>query len=412
MKKSFGKSLASAWTALLCIIAGGILMSTIANTTASASTPEETRAAAEVILEGMKSKNSSFKALRDPDGKYNLAGVQNVHMVSVLTGEYSINQTKTRYGVGGTDLGVMITKGDTTYFCFGDTFLEENQTEMWRNNVMAYTTDGDYTDGLLLDGMIMSNAKTQAMAKELFPGQKSSGTEIAKIPTGGIAIGDTMYLSYMSVREWLPTDGAWTCNHGGVVRSTDDGRHWQYMTELTWAEEYGFCQMYPVVHGDMVYIVGLGGGRFGSAKLMRVPVDSYEDKSAYEYLTDVLADGTPVFTKGEEGLNNTYTILRPGVGEVSMMYSEYLEEWIITYLSGTDIILRTAKQPWGPWSNAIAIAPRSEYPVCYGAFMNERYVSEDGSKVMFLMSLWAPVYNTVVMEMELVSHADMQNGVE
>lgn len=406
MNLHISKRMVTVFAAILCVT-GGILVSTIPNTTASASTAEETRAAAEVILAGLKDKNSDFKALRDPQNKYNLAGVQNVHMIGALTGEYSINQTKSKYSVGGTDLGVMITRGDTTYICFGDTFLEENQTELWRNNVMAYTTDGDYTDGLLFDGMILTNAKKQAVAKELFPGQKSSGTEIAKIPTGGIAIGDTMYLSYMSVREWLPADGAWACNHGGVVRSTDDGKHWQYMTELTWEEEYGFCQMYPVVHGDMVYVVGLSGGRFGPAKLMRVPVNAYEDKSAYEYLTDVLEDGSPVFTKGEEGMKNTYNILRPSVGEVSMMYSEYLQEWIITYLSGADIILRTAKNPWGPWSNAISIAPRSEYPICYGAFMNERYVSEDGSKVMFLMSMWAPVYNTVVMEMELVSHADM-----
>ena len=77
-----------------------------------------------------------------------------------------------------------------------------------------------------------------------------------------------------------------------------------------------------------------------------------------------------------------------------------------TYLSGGIIILRTAPKPWGSWSNAVRIAPRSEYPICYGTFMNKRYVSEDGCKIVFLMSMWAPVYNTVVMEMELVSKED------
>lgn len=390
---------------LAAVLTGVIALTNIP--AAKAETPEETRAHAEIMLSGLMEKNNGFNALRDPDGLYNLAGVQNIHMVAPLTGEYSMNQTKTNYGVGGTDLGVMITMGDTTYIAFGDTFLHENQTELWRNNVMAYTTDDDYTDGLLFDGMIMSNSKQQKLAKELFAGSKASGSEIAKIPTGGIAIGDTMYLSYMSVREWGPGDGVWSCNHGGVVRSTNNGKHWQYLRELTWGEDSGFCQMYPVVHGEWVYVVGIGGGRFGKAKLMRVPVDSYENKDAYEYLTKVNEDGTPVFVKGEEGLANACAILRPSVGEMSMMYSEYLQEWIITYLSGGGvIILRTAKNPWGPWSNAVSIAPRSEYPICYGAFMNERYVSEDGRKVMFLMSMWSPVYNTVIMEMELVSKED------
>ena len=276
-----------------------------------ADTPEETRARAEIMLNGLMEKNSGFNALRDPDGQYNLAGVQNVHMGAPLTGEYSMNQTKTNYGVGGTDLGVMITMGDTTYIAFGDTFLHENQTELWRNNVMAYTTDDDYTDGLLFDGMIMSNSKQQKLAKELFAGGKASGTEIAKIPTGGIAIGDTMYLSYMSVREWLPSDGAWTCNHGGVVRSTNNGKHWQYLRDLTWDEKSGFCQMYPVVHGEWVYIVGIGGGRFGKAKLMRVPVDSYENKDAYEYLTKVNEDGEAIALAKELG---RYTCLCQGRG--------------------------------------------------------------------------------------------------
>lgn len=75
---------------------------------------------------------------------------------------------------------------------------------------------------------------------------------------------------------------------------------------------------------------------------------------------------------------------------------------MITYLSGRDIVLRTAKELWGPYSNAVTIASRDEYPICYGAFMHDRYVSADGRKVAFLMSMWAPVYNTVVMEMELV----------
>lgn len=65
-----------------------------------------------------------------------------------------------------------------------------------------------------------------------------------------------------------------------------------------------FCQMYPVIVDDMVYVPGISGGRDGVAKMMRVPVSQYEDFNAYEYLTEVKEDGTPVFQKGPEGLEN------------------------------------------------------------------------------------------------------------
>lgn len=388
------------------LILGVMLVSTLNNNTAAcAASPEETRASAEKLIEVCAQKNSGFKKLIDLDNKYNLAGVQNVHMISMLTGEYSINQTKSNYKVGGTDLGVMANKGNTTYIFFGDTFLHENQTELWRNNVAAYTTDSDYTDGILFDGMIMTNSKMSKelqQAKELIPGQKFDNVEMAKIPTGALCIGDTLYLSYMSVRHWGPGDGVWQCSKGGVAKSVNDGKTWNYVKDLTWGEDSGFCQMYPVRNGNMIYVVGIGGGRFGGAKLMRVPEAEYENKDAYEYFTGTNEDGSPVFVKGEEGLKAASSILKPAVGEMSVLYSEYLEEWIIMYLSGNDIILRTSKELWGPWSKPVSVVSRDEYPIVYGAFMNERYVSEDGSKIAFLMSLWAPIYNTMVMEMELV----------
>lgn len=89
--------------------------------------------------------------LRDPNGEYTLDTAGNYHWVSVLTGEYSQNQTQSRYGVGGTDLGIMINKGEKTFFFFGDTFSEQDMTGNWRSNICAVTTDSDYTDGITFD---------------------------------------------------------------------------------------------------------------------------------------------------------------------------------------------------------------------------------------------------------------------
>ncbi len=358
---------------------------------------EKTRQEAEIVIEGHMQKNLTYKPLVDPEDQYNLNIVKNIHMIGMVTGEYSINQTKTNYGVGGTDLGVMINKGDETFVFFGDTFKNENMADNWRSNVAAVTTDTDYTDGILFDRMIVTGT---GVAKELLRGKKIDNDEMTKIPTGGICIDDTLYLSFMSVRHWGEA-GYWDCNYGGVAKSTDNGETWEILENLQWPGDSEFCQMYPVIVDDMVYVPGISGGRDGVARMMRVPVSQYEDFNAYEYLTEVKEDGTPVFQKGPEGLENAVAILQKPVGEMSFLYSEYLEEWLVTYISGSDIIMRSAKNIWGPYSKAVTIAAQSDFPGLYGAFMNPKYVSEDGKKIAFLMSIWSPVYNVAVMEMEL-----------
>jgi len=319
----------------------------------------------------------------------------------MLTGEYSLNQTKTRYGVGGTDLGICIGKEDEIFIFFGDTFKHETMEGNWRSNVAAVTTDRDYTDGIAFDRMITTQTGT---AKELLRGKKSDNNEVTKIPTGGICIGDTLYLSFMSVKHW-GEPGEWDCNYGAVAKSTDDGETWEVLEQLRWAGDTEFCQMAPVLVEDMVYVSGIGGGRNGNAKLMRVPVSEYENRGAYEYLTGYGEDGSPVFEKGEQALESACVFLPKPVGEMSFLYSEYLGEWLVTYLSTENLVLRTAKDIWGPYSTAVTIAAQEDYPGLYGAFMNPHYVSEDGKKVGFLMSLWLPVYNVAVMEMELVRGA-------
>ncbi len=358
---------------------------------------EKTRQKGEAVVAGLLEKNVTYKPLRDPEGAYTLKGVKNIHMIGMVTGEYSENRTASRYGVGGTDLGVTVNRGEETFLFFGDTFRYEDQTGNWRSNVAAVTRDSDYTDGITFDRMIVTGT---GVAKELLRGKKAEGKEVTKIPTGAVCIDGNLYLSFMSVRHW-GEPGAWDCNYGAVAKSTDGGENWEILEGLAWPGESRFCQMYPVLVEDMVYVPGIGGGRNGGAALMRAPAGRYEEFDAYEYLTGYGEDGTPVFTQGEEGLEKAIDFLPKPVGEMSFLYSEYLGEWLVTYISGQDIILRSAKEIWGPYSKPVTIAAQQDFPGLYGAFMNPRYVSEDGKKIGFFMSLWLPVYNVALMEMEL-----------
>ncbi len=358
---------------------------------------EKTRQEGEAVIAGLMKKSLTYQPMRDPEDQFNLHRVKNVHMIGMVTGEYSENRTASQYGVGGTDLGLSVNKGEETFFFFGDTFKNEDQTEHWRSNVAAVSTDGDYTDGITFDRMIASST---GVAKELLRGKKTDGKEMTKIPTGALCLGGSLYLSFMSVRHW-GEPGEWECNYGAVAKSTDNGETWDILEGLQWPGDSRFCQMYPVLVDEMVYIPGITGGRSGGAGLMRVAAASYESREAYEYLTGYQEDGTPIFTPGEEGLAHAVDLLQKPVGEMSFLYSEYLEEWLAAYISGPDLIMRSAKEIWGPYSPPVTIAAQQDFPGLYGAFMNPRYVSEDGKKIGFLMSLWLPVYNVALMELEL-----------
>lgn len=351
------------------------------------------------ILEGHRAKNLTYAPLNDPGEEYNLNIVKNIHMIEVETGEYSINKTKSNYGVGGTDLGISFNLGDKTYIAYGDTFMNEGMIGGWRSNVLAVTTDGDYKDGILFDYMVSRPGLKNA--KELIPSKKKDNQEMTTIPTGGIAIGETLYLSYMSVRHW-GAPGSWDCNYGSVAKSVDYGQNWEVLTQLQWPGDSSFCQMVPVMIEDYIYILGITGGRNGSAKLMRVPVPEYENFEAYEYLTGFNKEGAPIYEKGQEAMYGAYDVLPKAVGEMSVLYSDYLEEWLVTYIDGSaNLVVRSAKNIYGPYSKPVIIAAQKDFPSLYGAFMNPKWVSEDGKKIAFMMSLFDPVYNTVLMELEL-----------
>jgi hypothetical protein len=238
-------------------------------------------------------------------------------------------------------------------------------------------------------------------AKELIKSKKIDNVEMTTIPTGGIAIGKTLYMSYMSVRHWGAA-GEWDCNYGSVAKSVDNGENWEPIETLRWPGDSSFCQMAPVIIEDYVYILGITGGRQGAAKMMRVPIKEYENFAAYEYLVGLDEDGKPLYKTGEAAIYEAYSVLPKAVGELSVIYSEYLQEWLVTYISGTgNIIMRSAKNIYGPYSKPVILAAQKDFPSLYGAFMNPEWVSEDGTKIAFMMSIYDPVYNVILMECEL-----------
>jgi len=267
---------------------------------------------------------------RCEDKRFNIGAVERVRAVGMITGEGSLNRTRSRYRVGGTDLGIFIEHKDKMYIFFGDTFFGDEQGNsmkggFWRSNVLAYTTDFDASDGITFDGMIMRGG----MAREMIGSRKIPGIEHTVIPTGGLSDGENMYVFYMSVKEW-GAPGRWTINYGGLAKSTDDGNSFKKLPNVRF-DGNKFGQIAPIIIGDYVYLIGIGSGRFGSARLMRVKLNSIELFEEYEYLIGF--DGeSPIFRKGSDYVKDSVIVVNGPVGEPSIIYNEYLDEYVLTYL--------------------------------------------------------------------------------
>jgi hypothetical protein len=329
-----------------------------------------------------------------------LSSITNVHAIAMLTGEYSLNRTRSLYNICGTDLGFPVLHNGKLWFFFGDTFSDGEKQGDWRTNTAAYTTDLDYTDGIIFDGMYSTDSI--GLASELIKGLKKPYTEYSKIPTGAISIDGTLYFYFMSVNNW-DSDPGWDCNYGGLAKSTDDGKTWSIVNGVQWPGDSKYCQNSPVLceEDGKVYITGITGGRKNFARMMRVDKDKLEDLSAYEYLTGYTEANEPIWTKGEEGIRNEFPLIDRYVSENTIVYNEYLGEWMITFKKDNTLYLYTAKSPAGPYACSAELTFPSIGAGLYGGFTCSALMREGGKKVALIMSTWDPCYNTFILEMTL-----------
>ncbi|HEY7030550.1 MAG TPA: DUF4185 domain-containing protein [Thermomicrobiales bacterium] len=311
-------------------------------------------------------------------------------VVAKLIGRDSINDTLDRYGVAGADLGHTFLFKDELYMVFGDTFGIAGGD--WRSNTMAVIADDDPSDGLSFDRMIED---APGHAKELLSSKKIEHDEITVIPTYGIAIGDRLFLHYMSVHEW-GAPGHWDLNSSGLAYSDDGGQTWTKDPGATWAGDSNFGQVAIVEVGDDVYFFGIPGGRYGGVHLARVGQDHLLDKDRYEYW-----DGSSWAPAGEA---TAQTIVPAPVGELSVRWSPYYHKWLMMYLDETKfgIVLRTADCLTGPWSDEQMIVTSADYPQLYAPYILPRW--NDGPDLYFTMSQFGP-YSVFLMRTELTGIA-------
>lgn len=330
-----------------------------------------------------------------------LRGISDAHTVCMISGETSINKTRTRYDVCGVDLGFPAVIDGKLWLFYGDTFAGANMVGGWRTNSASISTGTDWRAGIVFDKMYSSTDEPRAT--EMVVGLKRPHVEYSKIPTGAIALDGKLYFYFMSVKSW-GTERGWDCNYGGLAKSEDGGKTWRIVEGVRFVGlNTKFCQCSPVLNEEdgKVYVTGIRGGRTAFCRMMRVDKDKIEDFEAYEYLVGRNEQGEDEWLSGFEGLAREYPLIDEPVSENTIFYNEYLGEWIIAYKNNGKLRLFTSKKVSGPYTKVAQIAmPGVEVPL-YG-FLSSKELSLDGGKrIAFIASSWKPCYNAFVFEITL-----------
>ncbi len=348
--------------------------------------------------------------------------------VGWVTGANSINNTVSRFGINGTDVGLMWDNGITgdnpataiveqrqVLIAFGDTFSGAGMTGVWRNNVLLRSADSVLSNGLYVpDGIIhdpgaysgspMSNPN---FSREIIGKYGYAvGSEVTIIPTAAISVpgaganGATrQYVNFMSVRSW-DTPGRWTTNYSGVIYSDDNGQNWTVVPRSSIRAAATGRSTVPFISGNQnfqqgayvkppagtadaaagwVYSYGTPAGRGGTVYVSRVNQYQILDQTKYQYwngsswVANKPSAATPILpgttTAGFFGFGKTTTY--PSVSEMSVQYNPYLKKYVMLYGDqNNNIVMRTSTTPQGTWSAPLTLATSTQYPGLYAPMIH------------------------------------------
>lgn len=370
-------------------------------------------------------------------GTAEAAAVMATAKVCQLTGDVdrelgapTLNQTGTRYDVGGTDLGVAFEHEGKMVVLFGDTIPVSNTP--WNSDSIATSNDTDPDDCVALEFLTDASGN---FLRAVVPG---IDLEAFHVPLDGVSAGSSIY-------AWFSTGPLNVMDRSILARSDDGAASWSYLRDESTRHfinvsadvvEPGQVDGLPSQDGPQVLAFGSGAYRGSDLYLAVTPLVTIEEAATTRYFAGADADGcNPRWSEDEAeaiAIIDTLPLADPGgcVGELSVHYSEPLARWVAMYNCGDPrgIQLHVAKNPWGPWSaGATAFDPadgyckfmhtnwqvencdavhdpgrENEWGGEYGPYIMERYSRDHGDHVSlyYIMSTWNP-YNTVVMRTDI-----------
>lgn len=351
-------------------------------------------------------------------------------------GEPTLNRTGERYGLPKTDLGAPFTHKGRTYVVFGDSFTPPGD-----DDPIAVSDDTNLEDGLSLTFLQDEDGSYRPVR---IPGVRLSSFEV---PMEGVSVNGRLYV-------YATTDHSDAVSMGRSVLavSTDDGYNFSYVYDFSTNHfinvsvvktDFSQRPQFEMAGGEGLVIFGSGPYRYSDVRLAIQPAQRIEDKSSLRYFSGLSDSGQPRWSAVEGEAQPLFS--QPCVGELSVSYNRFIRKWILLYNDHQyrrGINMRTADQPWGPWSQPeIIFHPWWDGGYChfmhsssrfldcdqvndpeqsanvwgaeYGPYQFEDHATGDGDSttIYFTLSTWNP-YTVVLMKATLqrVSGQGLRGG--
>jgi hypothetical protein len=328
-------------------------------------------------------------------------------------------QSYSRFRISGADLGIMWDNGQSgsnnqVLIAFGDTFGDCSVPDQeWRSNTLFRSADRGLDDGMAIPNPQFNNIYAGSpvdpnralpnFSRQVIASLHLAATEVTVIPTAGISVGTTQYVNFMSVSSW-GSPGQWSTNFSAVAVSTDNGENWTVPRSSIRPAWFNSVPNVPFVWGyqnfqmgaylranGYVYAYGTTPGRGGAPFLSRVAENSVTDLSAYEYYT-------PFGWLKSMPFLAIQVVWAPG-SEMSVAWNDYLRKFVMLYTDTvSNVVMRTADKPEGPWSKAATIVRSTAIPG--GIYAPYIHPWSSGQDLYFTLSLWSN-YSVMLMRTTL-----------
>ncbi len=299
------------------------------------------------------------------------------------TGQKTLNETGSRFGIYGTDLGVSFLHDGKLYFLFGDTNRtkgkpglpatampgEDFNEAITDYDSIAYTTSDHAYEGIKL------------LFNSDFPHLDYVDQMTGEHPIEGISIGEYMYVFFTT--DLFP-EAFLSPARSILARSNDGGIHFgkplytlstdKFIHVSAQVIDNHVIRGLPVKTGEGLLIWGTGEHRKSDIYLAFIPLAEINNRSSLRFFSG-MADGDedhlqPLWTSDESMAKPLFPT--GCAAEISVRWNYYLEKWIMLYnceLCNTrGVIVRLADTPWGPWSAPEIIFDPEDG---YGKFIHE-----------------------------------------
>ena len=294
------------------------------------------------------------------------------------------NQTETRFGLVGNDLGYSFEHDGKLFFLFGDSMatptfngkpnsLKDPPRIADDNDAIAFTTETSIGQCIKLNFITDAIGAFENPVVLNAQGQPAITLKAFEIPIAGISDAGKMYVIFGTDHLVSPLGFA---TRTVVGESDDNANTFHYLYDFSKGPDARFINV-AIAQGQdgYLYFWGTQGGtlyRQSAPFLARKPIGSMSNLNGIEYLHATSPDGKPVFIPNENDatplfhdyLSNAAGTQRVAdcMGELGVQWDPFVKRWVMLYNCLNDtpsnprgIYMRLAPQPWGPWSTAQTI---------------------------------------------------------